>query len=227
MKAGGNPVMRNKKSTIFVVFLLLITFYNLYPTAVFAEETGSSVYDYLENKGDKESNIDETENGLNEEVNRVGITARDIVKTIFSLIFVVALLYLLLKWLKRKTSSLPESNLIQNLGGISVGPNKSIQMVKAGDSILIIGVGENIELLKEITDSNQVSEMMDFLTKKKAESASSAKFYTNLLEKWRHDKMDGEETTSFRARLDQELHKTVKKRKDTFQKELGKGNYDK
>lgn len=198
----------------------------MFPQAVFAEEPSGSVYDYLENKDDETTDIEKSEDGLIKEDNRVGITAGDIIKTIFSLIFVVILLYLILRLLKKKTSSLPESNLIQNLGGISVGPNKSIQMIKAGDSILIVGVGENIKLLKEITDSDEVSEMLDSLAKKNTEAGRSVKLYTGLLNKWRQNPLDGEESTGFRARLDQELKKTVKERKDAFQKELGKGNHD-
>src|SRR5699024_8567109 len=44
--------------------------------------------------------------------------------------------------------------VLENLGGVSVGQNKSIQIVRIGKRLYAIGGGDNIELLKEITDAD-------------------------------------------------------------------------
>jgi flagellar protein FliO/FliZ len=84
------------------------------------------------------------------------ITAWDVIKMILALFFVVALLYFLLKFINQKSRSFQKNRLIQNFGGTPLGGNKSIQIIKAGERILILGVGDDIRLIKEIDDKEEI-----------------------------------------------------------------------
>ena len=63
-----------------------------------------------------------------------------------ALIFVIAILYFLLKFVNKKNQSYQQNRIVQHLGGTSLGANRSVQIVKAGKQILILGVGEDVKL---------------------------------------------------------------------------------
>jgi flagellar protein FliO/FliZ len=84
----------------------------------------------------------------------------DVTKMIFALILVIALLYYLLKFINKKSRSYQQSRFVQNFGGTSLGGNRSLQIVKAGKRILILGIGEDIRLLKEIDDQQEIEDFM-------------------------------------------------------------------
>ncbi|HET7615357.1 MAG TPA: flagellar biosynthetic protein FliO [Bacillales bacterium] len=81
------------------------------------------------------------------------------VKVIFVLGVVVALIYLLLRFVHARTKSFSEGRSIETMGGVSVGSNRSVQLVKVGSRILVVGVGESISLLKEIENEEEVGEL--------------------------------------------------------------------
>src|SRR5699024_11906226 len=54
---------------------------------------------------------------------------------------------------------------LQNLGGISVGHSKSVQIIQVGSKYYLIGVGDNVEMLNEITDENLIEELVNDLEK--------------------------------------------------------------
>ncbi|MGF2615660.1 flagellar biosynthesis protein FliZ [Rossellomorea vietnamensis] len=91
-----------------------------------------------------------------------GVTAMDYMKMIFALIFVIALIYFLLKFINQKSKSFQQTKLIHNLGGTTLGGNRSVQLVKVGGRILVLGVGEDIQLLKEIDETEEKEEILNF-----------------------------------------------------------------
>ena len=224
-----NPDSMSKNKMLIIIFFIMYSFLSIIPSTSYAADENDSVYDYI--GGNEEDEKVGDVGGISDpdalNINKPGITTGEIVKTILSLIFVVGLLYLLLKWVKKKSSHLPNSQLLQNLGGISIGPNKSLQLVKVGDSILVLGVGENVQLLKEINEQEVMEDMMDAFQKKKEDGiASPIKLSSILVDKWKKDKSLEDDKTSFRTRLQQELELAVKTRKESYEKELEKGNKD-
>ncbi|WP_456271535.1 flagellar biosynthetic protein FliO [Bacillus sp. AK031] len=95
-----------------------------------------------------------------------GVTAFDYIKMIFALVFVIALIYFLLKFINQKSKSFQQTKLIHNLGGTTLGGNRSVQLVKVGDRILILGVGEDIQLLKEIDGVEEKEEILEYYEEK-------------------------------------------------------------
>ncbi|REK55052.1 MAG: flagellar protein [Geobacillus sp.] len=85
----------------------------------------------------------------------------DVIKLIGATAFVLLLIYGLLKFLHHRGQLFSgKKGVIEHLGGTSVGTNRSVQLVKVGKHILVIGVGESIQLLREIDDEQEVNEIL-------------------------------------------------------------------
>ena len=54
----------------------------------------------------------------------------------------------LLKFVNRKNRMYQQNRLMKNMGGISLGQHKSIQLVVIGESYYLIGVGDDITSIK-------------------------------------------------------------------------------
>lgn len=164
--------MNVRLTTVFVMIMILfVTFNNPLPVATAAP----NVDDWLkDNKNDSE---DETENMENEDSITPSIDESDteksqpeekstsllvvIVKMIFALFLVLGLIYVLLQFLKRKNKRFMKSNALENIGGITVGSNKSMQIIRIGSRFFVIGVGENVEILHEIIDQEVVQDLLE------------------------------------------------------------------
>lgn len=78
-------------------------------------------------------------------------------KVLFSLLLIIGLLYVVMKVLSRKNRWLSAGGTFRPLGGIPLGPNKSVQMIEIGESIYLVGVGENVQLIDKIVDEEEIS----------------------------------------------------------------------
>lgn len=77
---------------------------------------------------------------------------------------------------QKKNYQMQSSNTMQNIGGIPLGQNKSVQIVRIGDRLLVVGVGENIALLDEIRDEDEIERILN----QKDEQTSSADWLQKL-----------------------------------------------
>jgi flagellar protein FliO/FliZ len=89
-----------------------------------------------------------------------GSLVLNILKTIFALLLILLLIYLLIRFLSKRNKLFNQVKTLENLGGISLGQNKSIQIVRIGDKAYLVGVGDNVELLQEIDDENIINELL-------------------------------------------------------------------
>ncbi|WP_349410509.1 flagellar biosynthetic protein FliO [Pseudalkalibacillus sp. SCS-8] len=96
-------------------------------------------------------------------------------KVLFALAFVVALMIIILKLLHKRTQVIQQGKGIQTLGGAIVGNQRSVQLVKVGNRILVVGVGENVELIKEIDDEDEVKSLLSHQERTSAASSDHAK----------------------------------------------------
>lgn len=77
------------------------------------------------------------------------------VQVIFSLGFIVLLIYLLLRFLgKRQTAQ--SHGPIKIISAAALGNGKTLQVVMIGESLYVIGVGDNVELLRQIEPGDEV-----------------------------------------------------------------------
>ncbi|MCA1053523.1 flagellar biosynthetic protein FliO [Rossellomorea aquimaris] len=150
----------NKKLQLFVSVFMILMLVGAGHAPVLASM--KSVNDWYEqpqtndeSKGQADQSKDDTVTAGTPEV-----TFFDYVKMIFALIFVVALIYFLLKFINQKGRSFQQTKMINHLGGAPLGGNRSVQVVKVGNQVLVLGVGEDIQLLKEIADEQEKQEIL-------------------------------------------------------------------
>lgn len=148
--------MRRRKITIIILVLVLVSF--LVDSRTVMAEGANSVKDCLENPSEcgaeEVTPKGDVEGESVSESGSVGVSIWDFAKMILATIFVIALIYFLLKFLGKRNRGYQNNALIQNIGGARVGANRSVQIIKAGDRVFIIGVGENVNLLKELEDDD-------------------------------------------------------------------------
>lgn len=128
-----------------------------------------------------------------------------------ALIFVVALIYGLLKAFNRKNQWLNQSRIMENLEGMSVGPNRSVQAVRVGEQVFLLGVGDTVELITEITDPDTKA---SFQKKEQAASTPGASM-KNLLGKPRRQQRAGKHasTLQFQQLFETQLNDMKNKQK--------------
>lgn len=70
-----------------------------------------------------------------------------VVWVLVSLALVIGLITLLIRWLSKRSQLMGGARALEQLGGLTLGPNKSIQVIEAAGRIYVVGVGENVTLL--------------------------------------------------------------------------------
>lgn len=193
-----------------------------------AEQLNNSVKDYYEDpeKFNEKSDSPKTETKKLEDKAQIGITFWDVLRMIFATIFVVVLLYFLLKFINRKSRVFNTSQLVENLGGTSLGANRSVQIIKAGNQLFIVGVGDSIELLKEIDDPEEYRYIIEEYNAKMDQLIQPSDIVTKLLERTKKYQSTKNAVQSFSSVLKNQLSEMSKGRKKLFD-ELDKERSDK
>ncbi len=137
----------------------------------------------------------------------VGLSAWEYIKMVLALVFVIALLYGVLKFINSRNSKYQQNQLMQNLGGISLGQQKSVQLLKVGETLYLVGVGNDVRILKEVTDSEEKEQLLN-LYNEKQELTSQVPYVAELISRFK------EKTSK------QQEHSQNKDFKEEFQKRL-------
>lgn len=125
-----------------------------------AEAKSPNVKDCLENGEDcSEPTANETTDKENSTLSDQSSLVIDLIKMALALVLVLALIYFLLKFLNKR-QALHRQHSLENMGGITVGQSKSLQIVRLGSKFYLIGVGDNVDLLDEITDEDVIDELI-------------------------------------------------------------------
>ncbi len=214
-----------------------IMFICLFPHTVLAENDNGSVLDaYNQSPADELDTTDpdnqssltdqsdapaETEPSLfegdNEGVSFWGL----VIRFLLALALVVVLIYVLLKLMNKFTSKQGQLNNLENLGGVSVGMNKSVQLVKVGTKVYLLGVGDTVELLTEVTDQAFIDQLMS------NKQVPGADLFTKVTQSLQHKQSNSDDTSSsmnensndafstlFKGELEQMKNKQAKIRQD-------------
>lgn len=232
LKVGGSTkIMNRMKSALLMILIMTLSLFNVDEMTVQAEKNvGDSVYDYFQQQ-DKGADQDKTENKSLPQKNetaetpsqKVGITAWDIVKTISMLVIVIGMLFGLLKWLQKKNNVSPSVQTMKNLGGTNLGGNRSVQMIKVGNSILVVGIGENIELLKEINDEQEVNMITEQFHNRMEQMVKPQDLISKLTALLKTKKGIAEENQSFKKELENQLNDIAEKRRKAYEENVEKG----
>lgn len=160
-----------------LIFLCMFIALYLGPKQIFAEDNNGSVLDAYEqppinsevpedtpaqnilDSTEDEANIDAPELFQNDSSN---ISLFNLVlRFVLALVLVVVLIYVLLKFMNKYTAKQGQLSQLENLGGISVGLNKSVQLVKVGNTVYLLGVGDNVDLLTEVKDEALIEQIIN------------------------------------------------------------------
>lgn len=210
-----------KRRITYLCCLWLLFFYvPINADFVHAAVKNPTVEEYLKQQTSDQQDEKKEEKATNELVedggNSTSLSVFDVLKMIFTLILVLGLLIFLLKFLNKKMKLPQETKYLQNLGGISLGQNKSIQLVKVGNRILIVGVGDTIELLQEINDEEEYKKIID-MQKEPGNNSFEQNMMRFILN---NHKQKGSEKTSFKK----ELESLLKERREQMQRLRQKGS---
>ncbi|TCP58832.1 HpcH/HpaI aldolase/citrate lyase family protein [Tumebacillus sp. BK434] len=83
-----------------------------------------------------------------------------ILQLFFALGIIIAIIYLLIRFLSTRTS-LTRGNVIQPLGAHTLASNRSVHVIALQDKVYVIGVGENVTLLDTIEDAEQIEQLKE------------------------------------------------------------------
>lgn len=133
-----------------------------------------------------------------------------IVQLIVSLAIVLGMIWLLVKFLSLRSKWMYRNRPLKVLGGVGLGPQKSLQLVEIGGVLYVLGVGQDITLLKVIDDPEEKERIMhDFAT-------SAGKDGTTWLERLRIKSGASPEETDFKAVLYSKLGAVRRQREQTL-----------
>jgi len=206
----------NKKAIVFVLLIMMAL--TLPTQLVSASQSNQMISDeYLQNP---DTNTDESPDAKEVDNQNVGLGPGDYIKMLLSLLFVLGLLVFVLKFLNKKSSNYQQNNVVKNIGGISVGSQKSVQLLHIGNSLYIVGVGEDVQLLKEIQDPEEIEQLIKIYQDKQQTIVSTSPYITELFKKLKK-KPSVEETESqsdFGAILKNRLSEINKERHEELEK---------
>ncbi|WP_204871300.1 flagellar biosynthetic protein FliO [Pullulanibacillus pueri] len=82
------------------------------------------------------------------------------IKLVGALAIILGLIYLLYRLVSKRTRASQSHGAIKNVGGVAIGNNRSVQLIRIGGEILVVGVGDSVQLLKEINDPDVVQALL-------------------------------------------------------------------
>lgn len=186
--------------------------------AMMAEENQSrSVADMLEEQeaplvDDEVEPIEHEEAVLMEQDNPFIL----LLKLVFYLFVVIVLIYGLIKFLSIRQRKMQHNQIFQSLGGTPLGQNKSLQLVRVGGQLYILGVADQITLIKEISDTTQISNIESDLDKQ--DTIVSNSFLEYFQKRLKEKDINGS-THSFSSLFNQSL-KQQKDKRNQLENEL-------
>lgn len=205
------------KVVIGVLFLTIL--FQLAPDHIIASANNNMVDDeYLQNfNADKNKNNPTVSNSDNEG-QAVGMTAFDYIKTLFFLIIVLALLIYVLKFINKKSINYQQNSIVQNLGGTSLGAQKSVQLLRIGDSIYVVGIGDDVQLIKEITDPKQVEDIINQYNERQTLATNAPKLFDLTKNMFKNKDDVPKEEKNFSNILKKNISEITKERRNELEK---------
>lgn len=159
-----------------------------------------------------------------------GLSAWEYIKMVLALIFVVVLFYGLMKFLNKRNLNFQRNQLVQNLGGLSLGAQKSVQLLQVGKTLYLVGVGEDVQLLREITDPDEVATLLA-LYNERQELAATSPYIAEVLSKFKRKNNESssvqQKQTSFGELFEKKISEIKQERNEELEKWKQKENDDK
>ncbi|MFI2856993.1 FliO/MopB family protein [Paenibacillus sp. JSM ZJ436] len=146
------------------------------------------------------------------------------------LAIIVFLIITLFRYLGRKNQSWMKGRSIKTLGALGMGPNKSVQVIEVGESIYVVGVGEDLSLLDKITDPDEVARLRAAMEQEQHRAAGTMPpFISNFAAKLKKNRppedVELEDTSSFHEVFESKL-RNVPNRKQKVEELLREDQKD-
>jgi len=223
--------MRMLKSfRLTMIFAFLVTFLFVYlPSGSVYADSDTNV-DYCIKK--PEACNDKTDPAAKEDtvVSAAGdVSAWEYIKMVLALIFVVALFYGLMKFLNKRNLTFQRNQMVQNLGGLSLGAQKSVQLLQIGKSLYLVGVGEDVQLLREITDPQEVEALLALYNEKQEFAATSpyiAEIFSKFNRKNKQNSSNAQQQDSFGELFEKKISEIKQERSEEIERWKQKENDD-
>ena len=206
--------MLKRTAAIFLLFLISFLLCSV-PAAAENGHEDETVEEWME--GDR-GNVDSEETLTADESNQ-GMAAT-IFKMLAALLFVLFLIYAFAKFVNKKTKPFFGNRGIEAIGGVAVGNQRSVQLVRIGEKILVIGVGESVQLLKEISDQQEV----EALLQEKTDASSYEHVLSKVKQQIQLKTLKGK--SNFSSILDQQLKQMTENRNKFFRNAVKKESSD-
>lgn len=220
-----------KSFRLTMIFAFLVSFLFLYPTttSVYAESNTTSVSDCIK-KGDCEEDSTPAAKKDSDSQAAGDVSTWEYIKMVLALIFVVALFYGLMKFLNKRNLNFQRNQLVQNLGGLSLGAQKSVQLLQVGKTLYLVGVGEDVQLLREITDPDEVATLLA-LYNERQELATTSPYIAEVLSKFKKKNNESssvqQKQNSFGELFEKKISEIKQERSEELEKWKQKENDDK
>ncbi|MGV2620066.1 UNVERIFIED_CONTAM: flagellar biosynthetic protein FliO [Halobacillus marinus] len=201
------------------VIVILVMFGSLLGSHPWTALAQPSVVECMDNPDlsgcpDDDGGENQTVNGSETEAPSGGSLVWNVIKLILALAFVVALIYALLKFFNKKNRLFQQNRTMENLGGLNLGPNKSVQAVRIGGRVFILGVGDSVQAITEITDE----ETIDALKKQDMSSG-----FKEVIKKNLHQGRSENKSSDFKQLFETQLKEMKEKRKRLLDRKEGGG----
>lgn len=134
-----------------------------------------------------------------------------LIKVFVVLIIIIGLIFIFVRILAKKNKSWFGHRSITMLGGVQLGQNKSLRMMKIGKAIYIVGVGEEITLLDKIENEAEQEAIMASLEQEQ-ETMGKVPFelVKRMLRKSDKQPAQGETERTFQEIFQQKMQRTHK-----------------
>lgn len=195
-----------QKVAIYCSVMILIFFTMIGYTPSPANAEGEpSVVDWLED-GQKNAQSDDKEPKANDELENANERSPMLLigQLIFYTIVILVLIYALIKFLAIKQKKLQPNQAISLIGGTTLGNNKSLQLVKVGGKVYLIGVADQITLIKEFSNKEEIRLLE---SDQDMQSAFFSNSWLGFLKKQREENQKG----NFEQLFNQSLNKQKEK----------------
>ncbi|MGX8176247.1 flagellar biosynthetic protein FliO [Exiguobacterium artemiae] len=83
------------------------------------------------------------------------------IKVVVSLVVLIGGFLLVARFINERTRGVRQSSRLSHLGGIPLGKDRSVQLVKVQGKIYVVGVGQNVELLDTIEEEDEWASTTD------------------------------------------------------------------
>ncbi|RUT29723.1 flagellar protein [Paenibacillus zeisoli] len=133
-----------------------------------------------------------------------------LITVIVVLAVIIVLIVLLIRFLGRRNRFFSKTRSIRTVGAVGLGPNKSLQVIEIGNTVYLIGVGEDISLLDKISDPDEVEVLLSSFEEETPEFGNLTSALSGLVSRFRKEPpSEGEELveTPFHEVFESKLRK--------------------